>query len=176
MIPDIETGRLRMTAPTEDHLPGEIGFWASERSKFVGGPQPARRVWRILAIWRGHWELRGYGAWSLVEKATGAHLGFAGIWHPYEWPEPEAAYHLFEGATGKGYATEAVRATLDFAYRRLGWKTLASFIAAENAASQNVARRLGAARSGETFRAAPDEPEVEIWRYPSPDALPEPAR
>jgi len=170
-IPTVETERLRLVAPEPRHLPGEEAFWPTERAKFLGGPVPAHRVWRILALWRGHWDLRGYGSWALEDKRTGAHLGLAGIWHPGEWPEPEIGYHLFDGAEGRGFATEAVRAVLGYAYGTLGWTTLTSFIDPANTASQRVALRLGARRSGATFRANPDDPEVDIWRYPGPEGV-----
>ena len=170
-IPTLETERLRLVPPAERHLPREEAFWPTERARFVGGPVPAWRVWRLLAVQLGHWALRGYGGWALEEKATGRHVGHAGIWHPGEWPEPELAYHLFDDAEGRGYATEAGRAVLEHAYGTLGWTTLTSFIDPANTASQGVARRLGAVNTGERFRANPGDPEVEIWRYPGPEAL-----
>ena len=81
---------------------------------------------------------------------------------------PEAAelgYHLYEGAEGKGYATEAGRAVLDFARDRLGMTDLASMIDPANTASQSVARRLGAQNTGTEFRADPEGKPVEIWRH-----------
>ena len=115
--------------------------------------------------------LRGYGDWALEEKATGAHVGYAGIWHPGEWPEAELSYHLFADGEGKGYATEAGRAVIAHAYGTLGWSTLISLIHPLNTQSQAVARRLGAVNTGATFRADPADAEVDVWRYPGPEAL-----
>lgn len=168
MIPTLTTQRLRLVPPTEAHLPGETAFWASDRSSFVGGPVAADKVWRILALHRGHWDLRGYGSWAIEEIATGAHVGQAGIWHPGEWPEPELGYHLFEGFEGKGYVTEAGRAVIDHAYGTLGFTTLTSFIAPANTASAAVAQRLGAVKTDATFQIDPAKEPVEIWRYPGP--------
>ena len=78
---------------------------------------------------------------------------------------PELGYHLYEGAEGKGYATEAGRAVLDFARDRLGMTDLASMIDPANTASQSVARRLGAQNTGTEFRADPEGKPVEIWRH-----------
>lgn len=172
-IPTLETERLRLVAPEERHLEAEIPFWESERSRFVGGPVPGYRVWRLLATQLGHWALRGYGSWVVEEKASGRPLGMVGLWHPGEWPEPELAYHLYEGSEGKGYASEAGRAVIGHAYGTLGWRTLISLIDPENAPSQAVARRLGAVNTGETFVSNPADPAcrpVEIWRYPGPEA------
>ena len=92
----------------------------------------------------GHWVLRGYGAWALEEKASGRWVGYSGLWNPHGWLEPEVMWGLSPGDRGRGYATEAARRARDYAYRQLGWTTLVSCIAPDNAASQRVAQRLGA--------------------------------
>jgi RimJ/RimL family protein N-acetyltransferase len=49
---------------------------------------------------------------------------------------------------GRGYATEAARTSLDFAWDTLGAEHVISVIAPENAASVRVAERLGEAPEG----------------------------
>lgn len=170
-IPTLETERLRLVPPTEAHLPGERAFWIADRSRFVGGPQPEHRVWRILALHLGHWSLRGYGIFCVEEKSTGAHVGMVGLWGPEPWPEAELAYHLYEGSEGKGYAAEAGRAVMDWNFGALGRDRLVSMIDPENAASQAVATRLGGANTGEKFDVNLDGSDlVDIWRYPAPKA------
>jgi RimJ/RimL family protein N-acetyltransferase len=63
--------------------------------------------------------------------------------------ETALAYALSREAWGRGLATEAGRAALDWAFAALGVARVASFIAPGNLASQAVARRLGAACEGE---------------------------
>ena len=46
-------------------------------------------------------------------------------------------------AWGHGYATEAARAAVEFAWRELGAHELISLIAPDNRPSQRVAERLG---------------------------------
>ena len=70
-------------------------------------------------------------------------------------------------AQGKGYATEAGRAALIFAYQELGWKTAISVIDPENHASQNVAAKLGAHK--EQTGAAIWDFTADIWRHLPPD-------
>ncbi|MEM8663918.1 MAG: GNAT family N-acetyltransferase, partial [Pseudomonadota bacterium] len=74
-------------------------------------------------------------------------LGFAGLWMPLDFPEPEISYCLMPGADRKGFATEAVSAIRDEAARR-GARTLVSYIDPRNERSLALAERVGAVRDG----------------------------
>ncbi len=167
--PTLETDRLLLRAPTLDDLEPMAAFYASERSRFVGGPQTKELVWRTLAMEAGHWILNGFGRWTLVEKDTGASVGTVGLWHPEGFPERELGWDLFEGATGKGYATEAALAARAHAYDTLGWKTIISLVADENTPSERVAKRLGATFDG-NFTHERYGP-MRVFRHPGPEAL-----
>ncbi|PSL22290.1 GNAT family N-acetyltransferase [Shimia abyssi] len=167
-IPTLETDRLILRAHCEDDIATEKDFFASDASKFVGGPLPPHRAWRSIAMVIGHWALRGFGFWALEEKATGTYMGRVGLWFPDGWFEREIGWTLMPHATGKGYATEAGFAARAHAYETLGWDTAVSQIDPMNDASKAVARRLGA-----IFEQHFEDPEygtIEIWRHPGPDA------
>lgn len=168
--PVLETERLTMRAPRLEDAEAFAAFFGSERAKFVGGPTTPERSWRSLAQELGHWVLRGYGRWVLTEKGSDTAIGIVGLWFPLGFPENELGWDLFDGATGKGYATEAGRAARDYAYGTLGWTTLTSMIDPQNTASAAVATRLGAA-----FDYNYEHPHfgpVQIWRHPGPEARP----
>jgi RimJ/RimL family protein N-acetyltransferase len=59
-------------------------------------------------------------------------------------------YWLERGAWGQGFATEAARAAIRFAFERLGLRRLASGHAFDNPASGLVLRKLGFEPTGET--------------------------
>lgn len=165
-IPVLETDRLILRAPGEADLDHEAAFFASDASRFVGGPLPAHRMWRNLALFLGHWAMRGYGFWALEDKATGTYQGRVGLWFPKGWYEREIGWTLMPHATGRGYATEAAKAVRAHAYGTLGWDTAVSQIDPRNDASRAVARRLGA-----TFETTYQDPEygtIEVWRHLSP--------
>ncbi|WP_137702539.1 GNAT family N-acetyltransferase [Marimonas lutisalis] len=165
-IPSLETERLILREPREADFAYERAFFASDASRFVGGPLPAHRAWRTLAMVVGHWAFRGFGLWGVEDKATGTYLGRVGLWFPEGWAEREIGWTLMPHAWGKGYATEAAIAARAHAYDVLGWDTAVSLIAPENDASKAVARRLGA-----TLERMHDDPEygpVEIWRHLAP--------
>ena len=136
-IPTLETERLIMRAPREADFEAEAEFFASEASKFVGGPLRPDETWRMVATLLGHWSMRGYGFWGVEEKDTGIYVGHVGLWCPFGWPEPEIGWTLMNNATGKGYATEAAQASRTYAYDALGWETSISLIDPQNAGRVN---------------------------------------
>jgi RimJ/RimL family protein N-acetyltransferase len=168
-IPVLETERLRLRGFREGDLDPFAEFCASEAmTRFIGGISDRMGTWRRIALYLGHWALRGYGHWAIEEKAGGRFVGYTGLWNPAGWPEPEVIWGLLENAHGRGYATEAARRVRDFAYRDLGWRTAVSFIAPDNLPSQRVARRLGAALEGEAKLGAYP---VGVYRHPAPGNL-----
>ena len=168
-IPTISTPRLTLRAPEAGDFPDFAAFFASERSKFVGGPANSEQSWRMLAIELGHWPLRGYGRWAVEETATGKLAEIIGLWNPDGWPEAELGWDLMNGFEGKGYATEAALAAREYAYDTLGRTTTISLVAPANDGSRSVAKRMGATYEGlfEHERHG----TLEIWRHPSPEDL-----
>jgi RimJ/RimL family protein N-acetyltransferase len=165
-IPVLETERLRLRGLRESDLDPFAEFCASASlTRFVGGTSDRRGTWGRIAAYLGHWVLRGYGHWAIEEKASGRFVGYAGLWNPEGWPEPEVIWGLMADAHGQGYATEAARRAREHAYRELGWRTAISLIAPENLPSQGVARRLGATheRDFQLFTTT-----VGIYRHPGP--------
>ena len=76
---------------------------------------------------------------------SGKFIGAIGLWYPEGWPELELGYWLVPEAYGKGYATEAGRASKEYAFDVMGAQTLVSYIEPTNKPSISVAERLGGA-------------------------------
>ena len=168
-IPTLETERLVLRAPCESDFEAEVAFFATDASRFVGGPKKPHETWRLMATIIGHWALRGYGFWGLESKDTGAYLGRVGLWFPHGWLEREIGWTLMPTSTGHGYATEAALAARGYAYDTLGWDTAISQIDPVNEASKAVARRLGS--SFEQMYNDPEYGDIEVWRHLSPTDL-----
>lgn len=148
-IPRLETDRLILRPHRESDFPAIAQFFADPVSQFYGGPVAGDEAWRKLAMYAGHWSLRGYGPWALERKDTGAFVGQAGPWYPEGWIEPEITWAIVPGQYGHGFATEGARRALHAAYDLFGWTTAVSVIAVANPASIAVAERLGARRERE---------------------------
>ncbi|WP_319824817.1 GNAT family N-acetyltransferase [Thalassovita sp.] len=167
-IPTLETDRLILRAPHEEDITQELDFYASDASRYVGGPLRPDEVWRQYCTIMGHWQVRGYGFWGLQDKTSGDYLGRVGLWFPLGWPEPEIGWTLMPAAQGKGFATEAAQAARHHAYDVLHWTTAISLIAPANDPSKAVARRVGAEL--DYLYDHPKFGQVEIWRHPAPGA------
>jgi RimJ/RimL family protein N-acetyltransferase len=152
-IPTIETERLilRAFAPDDVH-PLHRLMQDADVMRYVGDRRvpTLQETWRAVAGWIGHWALRGYGMWAVQERENGAVVGRAGIINPADWPGPEVGYLLGRAWWGRGYATEAAAAAMDWGFTTIGFERLISLIDPANAASIAVAERLGETLDGET--------------------------
>lgn len=163
MIPALETRRLILRAFREADFPAYAAFWDSDLALHVGGRCGRADAWRRMAMYAGHWLLRGYGIWAMESRADGAFLGQCGLWFPEAWPEPEIHWLLLAQAQGQGFATEAALAVRAHAYGALAWRSVVSCIAPGNAASIRVAERLGARAEREVQVG---ERRLVVWRHP----------
>lgn len=96
----------------------------------------------------------GCGYW-LVSLRDGTPIGQAGIMRQqFEWPEQQRpsywglGYILHHPFWGQGYATEAGRACLDWAFSHLQTDRVVALIRPENEPSRAVAHRLGMREMG----------------------------
>ena len=163
-IPELRTARLRLRAPRITDFYSYAGI--------VTGPRGAHfaltgrdEAWLDFNQMVAGWVLRGHGLWT-VEDRQGGLLGFVLLGFDPEDPEPELGYIFSEAAEGQGYATEAATAVRDFAFGRLGWPTLVSFISPGNTRSIALAERLEAYPDGQI-----DDPaggRTLIYRHPAP--------
>ncbi|HKC23671.1 MAG TPA: GNAT family N-acetyltransferase, partial [Thermoanaerobaculia bacterium] len=106
--------------------------------------------WWQMARYMGHWQLRGYGLWAVIERATDRLVGHLGFLDPEGGHGFELGWVLAREAWGKGYALEGTRAAVEHAFTALGRERIVCLIQPENARSIRVAERLGARPRGET--------------------------
>jgi RimJ/RimL family protein N-acetyltransferase len=152
LIPTLETPRLRLRAFRNEDLDAYAAACAdAEVMRFLGAGTTLDRgeAWRSMAGFLGHWHLRGFGMWALEEKASGEFVGRSGFLQPEGWPGFELGWTLARPHWGKGYATEAARRALDFAFADMQRDRVISLIRPANLRSIAVAERLGEARVGE---------------------------
>ncbi|MFN4102308.1 MAG: GNAT family N-acetyltransferase [Pararhodobacter sp.] len=141
--PVLETPRLILRAPQASDFPAFAAYAASERTRFVGGAKPHSAAFEKFASMIGHWPLRGFGRFVLVEKASGAPLGHAGPLQLDEAMLPELTWTLWSGAAeGQGFAREAMEAVLPW-MRELGVPEARSEVHRDNARSHRLALALG---------------------------------
>ena len=95
----------------------------------------------MLSGYADHQRRHGFSFWAVVERASGALIGDAGLYRVDD--EVEVGYTLARARWGRGYATEAARACLDVAFGTLGLDSVTAVADAANPASAHVLEKLG---------------------------------
>jgi RimJ/RimL family protein N-acetyltransferase len=92
----------------------------------------------------------GYGVWILETIADGAFVGYAVLRHVDFKPGApiEIGYTLDKTSWGKGYATEATEALMEYATKQLGITALVAYTDETNLASNRVLEKCGFYRAG----------------------------
>ncbi|MEC7792397.1 MAG: GNAT family N-acetyltransferase [Pseudomonadota bacterium] len=150
-------------SPAGPEFDAVTAFLGPEAPHFLDHHPDEEATWWSVATIIGHWHLRGYGMFAVVDKATGEAQGLVGPWFPKGWPEPELSWNLVEGAEGQGFAEEAARAVLDWLFTDQRWPSVVSLVDPANAASTRLVEKLGARAEG-TF-AHEMAGEFRIWRH-----------
>ena len=166
--PTLETERLILRANRQEDFEALAKVLGSPHAKFMGGPMTHNEAWQSFCSDIAQWPLLGHGAWAVDRRDTGEFVGQISIIKPPHFPEVEIGWVFFPQAEGYGYASEAARAALTFAFESLGLQTLVSYIDTKNSRSIALAERLGA-RPDPT--AAQPYPADVVYRHPAPAAL-----
>lgn len=94
-----------------------------------------------------HFDRHGFGLWAVEVREQSPFIGFVGLavpsFHAHFTPCVEVGWRLAAEFWGRGYATEAARATLMFGFGPVALKEIVSFTVPENARSRRVMERLG---------------------------------
>jgi len=102
-----------------------------------------------------HWSLLGYGLWAVEERETGRLIGRAGLLHQPDWPhgteKVEVGWTFTPDVWGRGYATEAGRASLAFGFEHVGLRQIFSMTRPENRRSRRVMERCGLTERGTQY-------------------------
>jgi RimJ/RimL family protein N-acetyltransferase len=145
----IETERLRLRPLTTADVDAFVALHQDERvNRFVGAYTHRQALTRLSAIER-QWATRGHGLCAVELRSTGEFLGRCGLQYWRQFDEVEAGWTLRAEAWGRGYATEAARAAVEWGFERLGLTSVTAMIRPGNTASERVAERLGFERRRE---------------------------
>jgi len=87
---------------------------------------------------------------AVVDRATEAYVGSCGL-HPLP-PSPDGGFAIYYNVQpawqGRGVATEAAAAIIDYAFAELGARRIEAYVFRQNVASVRVARKLGLSERG----------------------------
>ena len=149
-INSVETRRLLLRVPEPADAEALMGIlWDPEvvERKQVTLREPPGGLDLALKNTRDmlqQWELRGYGQWCVIEKATGHVIGCVGFYHPQrEWPGVDLGWVLHRSRWGHGFATEAATAALGWVWEYTHIDRILSLIAPDDLRSIRIATRIG---------------------------------
>ena len=83
------------------------------------------------------------GMWATVFKPENRYIGYCGVYAGSKPAEGTLGYYLARAYWGRGLATEAARAFVDFAFQDLGLTRIISSVETGNDASKHILEKLG---------------------------------
>lgn len=172
--PVVVTARLELWRPAVGDHAGLLALVSPPAVRRFLGPAEATEsdVFARLLRNAGSWSLYGYGVFQVRERGgDGTIVCTAGVFRSWRGfgqgmdDVPEAGWIVAESRWGKGYASEAVSAALDWFDAAHGKQRVACMIEDGHTASQSVAAKLGFV---EYARHAPEDgrPLVLYQRLP----------
>ena len=149
--PELHTDRLLMRRWTPEDRDAFAVINADPRvMRFLGGPLSSERSDQLANSIEERFDSQGFGFWALELVGEAPFIGMTGLNIPrFEapfMPAVEVGWRLDSRYWGRGLATEAARASLDFAFGPLDLDEVVAFTAPDNSRSRRVMERLGMRR------------------------------
>ncbi|MCC2545425.1 GNAT family N-acetyltransferase [Hymenobacter sp. BT175] len=146
-----ETERLLLRELLPTDAPGMFELDSDPEVHRYLGNQPVTTIEQseaLIAFVRQQYIDNGMGRWAVVEKQTGEFIGWAGL-KLVEGPTngrtgyPDLGYRFIRRAWGRGYATEAARASLQYGFDVLRLPAIYAIADVQNQGSNHVLRKVG---------------------------------
>ncbi len=148
----LETERLILREMTEADADNLFALGQPKITRYIPGEPPMKSRDDALAVMRERifpQYRHGLGRWACILKEGGDFIGWCGVKHLSESDEYDIGYRFLEQFWGKGYATEAAGATLDFSRRNLAGKRVVGRAMPANNASIHVLEKIGLVLEGD---------------------------
>ncbi len=150
-IPVLETARLRLRGHRYGDLDDCGAMWSDPAvTRFITGkPSTPQQTWMRLLSYIGHWSLMSFGYWVIEDRTSSDFVGEVGLADfkrdivPSMQGCPELGFAIASKWHGKGYATEAAQAVVNWADAKLQCAKTVCLINPQNAASLRVVEKCG---------------------------------
>jgi ribosomal-protein-alanine N-acetyltransferase len=145
----IETDRLILRDVREEDAPGFFELDADpEVHRFLGN-QPVQTIEEseaVIQLIQRQYRQNGIGRWSVLDKTSGEFLGWSGLKYETQvrsQPYYDLGYRFRQSCWGKGIATEAALAVLQYGFEEMKLAEICAAADAGNLASQGVLQKVG---------------------------------
>jgi RimJ/RimL family protein N-acetyltransferase len=141
----IETERLTLRRFREDDR-DTVARWNADPAftRHLAGVQTRAQSDEAFDRWERHWHERGFGLLAVEWRGSGELIGRVGPqYHRYWAADPEVGWALDPAWWGRGIATEAGAAAVEWAFGELRYARVVSITTEANTASRNVMGKLG---------------------------------
>ena len=142
----LQTKRLQLRHLCCDDLDAMHAYFGdAETMRYYPAPYSREFVKHAIELNLERYKRYGYGLFGVALKGSGELIGDCGlVWQDLPGGEElEVGYHFNRAYWGEGYATEAAKACIDYAFANAGVDHVISLIRPENGPSRRVAKRNG---------------------------------
>ncbi|MED1597256.1 MULTISPECIES: GNAT family N-acetyltransferase [Bacillus] len=145
-VKSMNTKRLYMRKPRLEDVDAfyqivknnEVGKWLAI-SRGMSPEETEQYIGKFIA----HWNEHNFGVWLIFNPITREMMGHCGLRYIDGTEDLEIMYLLDPKFWGKGYATEAAHASIQYAFHDLKVKKLTARIRIANEKSKNVLEKAG---------------------------------
>ena len=141
-----ETKRLILRPITQDDFDNWYAILSdAETMMHYPAPYDNAGVQRWINWTLDNYDRYGFGLWAMILKESGEFIGDCGITMQNINGQllPEIGYHLNKAHWRKGYASEAARKCMEYAFETLHFPAVYSYMTTANIASSGVAIKNG---------------------------------
>ncbi|MBI3658948.1 GNAT family N-acetyltransferase [Candidatus Acetothermia bacterium] len=141
----LSSTRLGFRRWSDEDLELANGLWGDpEVTRWIGGPFTEEQLKDRLAKEISTMKSHGLQYWPIFLLSTGEHIGCCGL-RPYKPEERifELGFHIRTAHWGKGYASEAARAVMKYAFTELRAQALFAGHHPHNEVSRRLLQKLG---------------------------------
>ena len=163
-LPKFETSRLKLHQRNLQDLEACLEMDSdAEVMRYMGGLRPPDKRRAEFVAGMNEEVEPGLGYWSVFTKGSERNfLGWVLLRPLPGYSDVEIGYRFKRTAWGKGYATEAATAVLNYGFDTVNLDEIVAVIHAENERSQRVIKKLGLISDG--MRKAYGGKEIPFYR------------
>jgi len=146
-----ETERLTLRELVPSDVEGLFAVDSDPEVNIYLGNNPVKSIEQTIGIIqfiRNQYTENGIGRWAMIEKTTNNFIGWAGLKLVKEPTNNhcnyyDLGYRLNKNYWGKGFATEAAKASVDYGINQLNLKDIYGMADTNNIASKKVLEKVG---------------------------------